>query len=169
MSADARMGACTCIENAERGGGVVPWIDSKGHADVVCQAQLDVVCSQGKQPNKQHMNNNKSKKSPAMHRSSMPTSPLQTDLQQPRHTLQQLQGPAGEAWAQRIAASITAAVTQVQADGLDARVLCLGSCAGLWAVTALRAGAHHVTCAERYADAVLPPSAISASPLCVLS
>lgn len=50
-------------------------------------------------------------------------------------------------------AATAAAVQAVQASGRSPRVLLLGARAGVLAAAALRAGAAHVTCVERWVDA----------------
>lgn len=72
----------------------------------------------------------------------------QTDLRMPGRLLRCLDDRQRmEAAVAAVEAAVAAASQQGERD---VRVLLLGSAAGLLALVALRAGAHHVTCVERY-------------------
>lgn len=76
----------------------------------------------------------------------------QTDLRMPRRCLRILHDEARMA-AVREAVQGAVAAARCNDNGgddeRDVRVLFFGSCAGLLALLALRAGARHVTCVER--------------------
>lgn len=72
---------------------------------------------------------------------------VQSDIRMPKKHLRQLE----DAYVTtRFRTAIEAAVQAVAAEDKDCRVLNLGAGAGLHAMLALRAGAHHVTAAERW-------------------
>ena len=71
----------------------------------------------------------------------------QTDIRMPKRHLRLLEDGAFNSAFQQ---AIQAAVAAVAAEDKDCRVLNLGAGAGLHAMMALRAGAHHVTAVERW-------------------
>ncbi|KAL4451864.1 hypothetical protein ABPG75_007526 [Micractinium tetrahymenae] len=72
---------------------------------------------------------------------------VQTDVRMPKRHILQLEDSYA---VSRFQQAIEAAVQAVAAEDKDCRVLNLGSGAGLHAMMALRAGAHHVTAVERW-------------------
>jgi protein arginine N-methyltransferase 7 len=76
---------------------------------------------------------------------------LQCAIKAPKHYMHRTlpDSPRMSSWW----AATTAAVQAVRSTGKTPRVLLLGAKAGVLAVAALRAGAVHVTCVERYVQA----------------
>lgn len=72
---------------------------------------------------------------------------VQTDVRMPKRHILQLEDSYA---VSRFQQAIEAAVKAVAAEDKDCRVLNLGAGAGLHAMLALRAGAHHVTAVERW-------------------
>ncbi|KAK9815442.1 hypothetical protein WJX72_003717 [[Myrmecia] bisecta] len=72
---------------------------------------------------------------------------VQTDVRMPKRQFHYLNDSARQDAYER---AITAAVDRIRSEDKDCRVLNLGAGAGLHAMMALRAGAYHVTAAERW-------------------